>query len=79
MTVVHEPSLKFLQFCPHLATDLGPLFSNRPFLLGVFAVRGPGRCKPRQAILRLWVLYTPAPMQGAAPIVQGSWNCSKNS
>ncbi len=54
MTLVHEPSLQRLQLSAHLPADLGPLFGNRTLVLGVPAVRGPSRCKPRKALSRPW-------------------------
>jgi hypothetical protein len=60
MPIFNKPSFKFLQFGAHLTADLGPLFSNRPFLLGVLAVRGPGGCKsPPDPRLCLGALDTP--------------------
>ena len=67
MTVVHEPLLKLGQLCPHLPAHLGPALGRCPLLLGVLAVRGPSRCKPRQAILCLGSCGS-ATVQGAASV-----------
>ena len=67
MPVVHEPCLKLGQLCPHLPAHLGPALGRCPLLLGVLAVRGPSRCKPRQAILCLGSCGS-ATVQGAASV-----------
>jgi hypothetical protein len=67
MPVVHEPFLKLSQFCPHLPAHLGPALGRCPLLFGVLPVRGPGRCEPRQAILRLGSCRS-ATVQGAASV-----------
>jgi hypothetical protein len=54
MTVVHEPSLKLLQFAAHLPPLLGKAPRFCAPLFGELAMLSFSLCEPRKTLLSLW-------------------------
>ena len=78
MTVVHEPSLQFLQFAAHLTPLLCKALCLCPLLFDELAMLDSSLCESRKAILGPWAGAS-TPMEPAAPYWELGWPLAKRA